>query len=336
MTLSVYGWSNGNGGTHHYRIEEPLRSLNLQSGFQCVWGQGMDAHIQSKYDVILAHMPHEPIPTKIWSSLKLGGHNHLVVDVDDYAWGYPKGSGTEDHWTPERLANLESNLMIADLVTTPSCELALYLGRFNSNVIYMPNTVPYWVAHNYRRPSKTRFRIGYQGASQHKLDFTEPIQDALSAFLATHQDAELHLYGFSSDSVFFPPNLQNRVHITPWNENREEYYKSLKFEVGIGPLASHPFNRYKSDIRRREYMAIGALPILQKFGPYDRSGDPYAFTDSATFYKSLQRAYQEWSNYPQWESDSFGRRVYARSNYTTENTAERIGHVYRRFANQPD
>lgn len=326
MTISVYGWTNGNGGTHHYRIAEPLRALSL-SGFTTGFGPEMNAEIQDFNDIIVAHMPHEPIPSKIWESLRLGGHNKLVMDIDDFAWGYPKGSGTEDYWTPERLRRLEQNLRLADWVTTPSERLAEYVTRFNHHVSVTVNTVPLWVATNSRQPSKRAFRIGYQGASQHKLDFTEEIQNALSLFLSSHAYAELHLFGFDSNSVFFPPNVAGRVHVTPWTEDRDAYYKSLKFEVGIGPLAVNRFNRFKSDIRYREYMAVGAVPLLMDFGPYENSWSTYR--TPSEMYTKLQYLYQKW-NQPEYWADEFRMRRSIAENYTTERYAERMANVYRR------
>lgn len=329
MTISVYGWTNGNGGTHHYRIAEPLRALSL-SGFTTGYGAEMSAEIQDFNDVIVAHMPHEPIPSKIWESLRLGGHNKLIMDIDDFAWGYPEGSGTEDYWTPERLARLEQNLRLADQVTTPSEYLAEYVSRFNLNVSVLSNTVPLWVAKNYRQPSRKAFRIGYQGASQHKLDFTESIQNALSGFLSTHAYAELHLFGFDKNTVFFPPNVAGRVHVTPWTEDRDAYYKSLKFEVGIGPLVANQFNRYKSDIRYREYMAVGAMPVLSRFGPYEDHNAFPLFTSGYELYSTLQYLYGMWNRPDDWDAGFIGRRRVAADMYTTEHTAGRIADVYRR------
>lgn len=331
MTISVNGWSNGNGGTHHYRIAEPLRALSL-SGFRTMWGPEMSAEIQRDYDIILTHMPHEPIPSAIMRSLRDGGHNKLVVDIDDFAWGYPEGSGTETYWTRERLTNLENNLRLADLVTTPSPVLADYVRQFNPWVEVLPNTVPVLTTVQSRKPSQ-KFRIGYQGASQHKLDFTHEIMSALSMFLASHSDSELWLFGFHRDSVFIPPSMGGRIHIVGWQSNLSEYYKSLQFEVGIGPLASNEFNRYKSDIRYVEYMATGALPILQNYGPYE--GTANSFANAQQMFRNLQTAYRSWIMLPRaWGENQFKRRQIARTFMATESSynLERISDVYRRVA----
>ena len=289
----------------------------------------MNADIQRKYDIILTHMPHTEVSTGVLHALRNGGHNRLVVDIDDFAWGYPKGSGTEDYWTPENLKRLEMNLRVADLVTTPSDVLAEYVSQFNENVLVQPNTIPEWVTTT--APSTvSKFRIGYQGASQHKLDFTDEIMRHLSAFLFNHGRTELHLYGFSEKSVYVPGEIRNRIIVKPWQSDINEYYKSLRFEAGIGPLAANEFNRYKSDIRRREYMAIGAVPVLQNYGPYE--SDFGGFMTGYMMYERLHDAYMTWRSPRRWADEYQTRRRHARDFFTTERNIGGLADGYARLA----
>ncbi len=332
MTLSVYGWTVGVGGTAHYRIREPLRALAL-SGFNTEHGMEMHAGIQREHDIIVAHMPHTEMALGVWRALKNGGHNKLVFDIDDYAWNYPKGSGTREYWTVENLGGLEECARLADLVTTPSFALAEVMRGFNKNVVLIPNTVPITLTNQRERQQHKVFRVGYQGASQHKMDFAQPgIQESLGMFLSSHPYAELHLYGFHKGSVYFPKSMASRVKIREWQPDLAAYYKSLDFEVGIGPLSDHPFNEYKSDIRIREYMAIGAIPVVQTNGVYaERIDDKYSFLRPHELYTSLHKAYQLWHQPEEWNRLRFERRHIARTFFTTETNAGRIADEYRRL-----
>jgi hypothetical protein len=327
MTISAYGWTNGQGGTHHYRIAEPLRALAL-NGFYTDMGEVMDGRIQSTYDIILAHMPHSETAVKVWRSLHAAGHNKLIVDIDDYAWGYPTGSGSEGYWTPANLSGLEECLSLADEVTTPSEALADYVSRFNGNVSVLPNTVPLTVTQIMRKTDYRHFRIGFQGASQHKLDMTLDILNVLASFMLLNPQAELHLFGFTADSVYLPAQLQSRVKVVPWQHNLNAYYNSLQFDVGIGPLADNTFNLYKSDIRFREYCAVGARPILANCGPYVDT--PFTFDTPMGFMAQLERAFAAWKRPRQWGEEIRQRRKYAREHFTTEHNAGKVADVYRR------
>jgi hypothetical protein len=85
----------------------------------------------------------------------------------------------------------------------------------------------------------------------------------VSKFLARHPDWRIHLYGAFTE-VEGP---RDRVSVTPW-QPIGDYYRSMSFDVGIGPLASTAFNRAKSSLRAVEYAALGIVAVLPDMPPY--------------------------------------------------------------------
>jgi glycosyltransferase involved in cell wall biosynthesis len=96
-------------------------------------------------------------------------------------------------------------------------------------------------------------------------------------------------------------------------------------DVGIGPLRDTRFNRCKSDLRAREYMALGIVPVLPFVGPYRQS-----FVDGHTGrhvfgHQTLSGVLREVAKDPAHRAAmSAAAREVARRDFTTEGNLERI------------
>lgn len=263
--MRVYGWSVGRGGVHWYRIREPLRGLKLL-GHQVAEGATMfSGESLHNWDVLLAHGVHQPIPSRGWLQLSEIGRHLLVYDIDDDHWQWYEGTEQFRYWTAPRLAQVEENIIAADLVTTPSETFAEELRALNHHVQVVPNTVPQWLTRIQPPPRPGRpFVVGWEGAPHHIDDLTL-IWAPLLRFMLKHPDVQFWAWGPSSFEEL-PGRLADRVQVFPWAPDVPSYYRSLDMDVCLAPLLPTAFNQTKSAIRVQEHSALG-IPVIASPGP---------------------------------------------------------------------
>lgn len=253
--VGVYAWCPSDGrGVDFFRITEPLRVLAAH-GNRASWGLQLDNDILSTVDTVLAHQIHSIEATEAWQTLAKADDHRLVLDVDDAMW-CPDWKPFKDNYSPEVLGRLFANIAAAHVVTSPSDLICEYLSRYNPNVHWVPNTVPGWLI-GHTMPARECPTIGYQGSSHHERDWNQGVVRQLGRFLSAHPDWRMQTYGpivIEDDS--------GRIGNTPWLPSIEDFYRSVSFDVGIGPLRDTPFNRCKSGIRAIEYAALGVIPVL--------------------------------------------------------------------------
>lgn len=257
----IYGWSNGDGGVHFYRMAEPLRVART-NGIRAAVGQALDNDVCEEYDTILCHMLWDERNSQAWEKLARSGQHRLVFDIDDVMWE-PDWAPFKKHYTPEVLQRVWRNIALAHVVTTPSPVIAEHVSRYNDNVHYCPNSVPEYLlrVNMSDRPMPT---IGYQGSPSHEHDFEPHVLAGLLQFLDVRTDWVLHLWG--PDMIDGGP--PGRVFRTGWQNSVRQYYYSLSMDIGIGPLKRSPFNDGKSGLRAIEYAALGIPALLADEPPY--------------------------------------------------------------------
>jgi len=133
---------------------------------------------------------------------------------------------------------------------------------------------------NIRTPGDP-LRLGYEGTgnrfsmrgNSHLDDF-----EHLEKILLKHTRNHMQEYQW----VFFGGFPQNLVSLTeveyhPWVETYKDFVrvmKNLNLHVGISPLRNNDFNRCKSNIKRLDYYACGALGLYSKSPIYEDPNCP--------------------------------------------------------------
>jgi glycosyltransferase involved in cell wall biosynthesis len=266
--LNIYGLAPISGACHWYRIREPLRAL-AGIGHVTEWGELFDESIVRRHDTILTHMLHGTTESLGWQYLAEAGQHRLIYDIDDNIWAFEDGTPHHEYWTMSRILEVEHNLHLAHLVTTPSPVLATHLRQYNRNVVVLPNYIPEWVL-SVPKTEPGTFTVGYQGAPQkiHQSDL-DILGEELYWFMAKCSDARLKFYGQPQPLAGAGP-FADRVEVVPWQPSVPDYYRSLhSMTVGIGPLRRSKFTECKSGIRAIEFGALGIPGVYSMSAPYD-------------------------------------------------------------------
>lgn len=257
--MKIFGWSNAVGGVHHYRIREPLRGL-ARLGHETKTLPAATADIFEQWDIVLVRGLHHPQNSLLWRwAAQIGKPALRVYDLDDDIWGWNPGSKEYDYWTDDRRESVEMNIICADLVTTPTDPLAAVLIQLNPNVVVLPNTIPERLLH-WLPPKRDRFVVGWQGAEQHVKDL-QVIYTSVLRFMLRHSEVDFHVWG-PHGIMDFPDALAGRIFVHPWTTRVWDHYTRLSMDIGLAPLdTGDRFNETKSDIRLREYAALG-IPFI--------------------------------------------------------------------------
>jgi glycosyltransferase involved in cell wall biosynthesis len=323
--MRIFGWSDGHGGVFHYRIKEPLRGLRLL-GCQTQTGSALQLKLADAYDTILVRALHNPHESRGWLALAQQGRHLLVYDLDDDVWAWHPTSESARYWNDQRRLQVEINIQVADVVSTPSPRLGALLAQLNPNVAILPNTVPKWLT-SISQPRRDRFVVGWEGAHQHVHDL-DLIYKPVFRFMVNHPDVEFHLWGPERDTwlpsimQWLPPGLAGRVRCYGWQPDVPSYYRSLSMDVCLAPLEPTPFNETKSAIRIQEHSALG-IPVIASPGPaYEGflmdSVNGYFASSQASWEKTLERIYRNPTLGEQLGQN--GRRL-AKQKWTTEGQA---------------
>lgn len=260
--MRVFGWSNAVGGVHHYRIREPLRGLALR-GHKTRTLPAATVEVFEQYDVVLVRGLHHPKNSLLWRWAAESGKPALrVYDLDDDIWGWKEGSEEDKYWTDERRLRAELNIQCADLVTTPTATMADVLAELNPRVAVLPNTIPERLI-SLLPPKQDRFIVGWQGAAQHVKDL-QLIYNPVLRFMLRHSNVEFHAWG-PQGTLDFPDALAGRIVVYPWTSRVWDHYLRLNMTIGLAPLdLGERFNETKSDVKLREYAALGIPFIASK------------------------------------------------------------------------
>jgi len=206
-----------------------------------------------------------------------------------------------DPWNPayefaqKHRAESEAMARDADVVTTTTPELANRLRKLNPNVVVIPNSIDPEEWRVEPRCLREKLRLGWLGSSTHFLDLAVAA-DAISE-LRRKRDFTFVIYGLTDlPSVeemyrqrmkkfgvsFVNSHLGKAIKVFLRKTDRLPYefhpyvppseyaakLSSIRFDIGIAPLADTAFNRSKSCIKYYEYTMSGAVTLASNVLPY--------------------------------------------------------------------
>lgn len=197
----------------------------------------------------------------------------VVWDNDDDLASIPKGSptysaftGMQGQWVQSGISTM---LRTADIVTTPSETLAeRYRARSSAEVRVLDNYLPPTFTRPERVMPHQGIVIGWLAALEHHYDANElKLREVIEALLRRHHTLEIMTIGVDlglSSNRYRPFPILLYGELPPYLVN---------FDIGIAPLADIPFNSARSNVKLKEYAAMGIPWLASPIGPYAGMGE---------------------------------------------------------------
>jgi glycosyltransferase involved in cell wall biosynthesis len=208
----------------------------------------------------------------------------VVWDNDDDIAAIPKShpayktqGGVHGHRVLTSMARM---MRTAHVVTTSSRTLAdRYREASGADVRVIENYLPDTFAAGAPRPAPRRPRwraarppaelvVGWVAATEHKADLDDlRIRAALERVLERHDDVRVVSVGLrlglETDRYRWQPTVRF--------EELPEHIAA--FDIGIAPLIDTRFNRARSNVKVKEYAALGVPWLASPIGPYADMGE---------------------------------------------------------------
>ena len=180
----------------------------------------------------------------------------------------------DDLSSPNRLrsqqthAQLVEMLGLAHVVTTTSPVLAeQYRAWGAAEVHVVENYLPDYYAAE-RPPREGGLTIGWTAAGEHAHDLRAlRLRDTLARLLDAHPEVRVVSAGLQ---LGLPRERYTYTEVVQYQQ-LARYVGS--FDIGIAPIADIPFNRAKSNVKVKEYAAMGVPWLASPIGPYEGLGE---------------------------------------------------------------
>lgn len=279
---TIQFWAADRGACGHYRCVLPGAALEAE-GHTVRVDTILDAQALCTTDVVVGQRICLDPASHTWQTMARATNRGLLVfEMDDDFWSLPR----ERHnpaaleWTPRRIANVESNLAVADVVTCSTWQLAELAREHTTAPIHVvPNAIPDSLIGSALEPRPRPRHLGWSGSSTHDGDWLE--DDAARAVLfwiGRHKPWSLEIIGRMPEPIHAAAVHTPGGFVVSTREGTRDvdaYYAMVRkaFDVGLAPLARTAFNRSKSDLRLLELAAMGIPWIATDFGPYATEGE---------------------------------------------------------------
>lgn len=242
-------------------------------------------------DVLHVHRQHDDRTLDAIRYAKEAGIG-VVWDNDDDMTAVPKDNVAYKQYgglAGERvLAAVRKIVAMADLVTTPSEVLERRFAELGAERVQ--------VIENYVRDESLRVRprarvdgevtIGWLAGNEHHLDVTRvPIADALRRLLDAYEHVRIVSIGAN---LGLRSDRYTHVRRLIFNELLEPM---AGWDVGLAVIADIPFNRARSNVKLKEYAALGVPWLASPIGPYARMGEKQGgrLVPDDGWYEALER-----------------------------------------------
>lgn len=266
--VNVFGWVSDFQGCGYYRIALPLSALPAGQ-FRTAVDNQVPMDYWNHFDVVVGQRVCKPGNTGLWQQICRNPDVKAVFELDDDLWNVdPSNTAASALYSqPEIRGNLELNAAAADLVTVSTEQLAERIRPLNPNVVVIPNFINAAVL-DLARPDQAvgTVTIGWAGSPTHEMDWAVAKRE-ITRLVANHAGVRMGFIG-----ARFPQGMpRDRVSWTPWQQDMGRYYDHLlsTFDVGVAPLAHHPFNEAKSHLKALEYAAAGIPSVVSSEAPYE-------------------------------------------------------------------
>jgi len=258
--MRIFGWTADDGPCAHYRVAMPFEQLK-SLGHDVAYGQKIPPEWQD-VPMVVGQRVCMPGATSTWVKWANRGKK-LIFEIDDDLFDvhHTNAAAWQFFSQPFVRRNLILSIKVATAVTVTTPDLAEVVSQWNDNIHILPNCIDQKLLDLPRDYERTP-RLGWQGSQTHEMDFAE-ISKPLGRLLRRYPDLRFLFIGHAHGRSL----PKDKLDFLPWTEDLDEHYQQTsQIDIGVAPLRPHPFNRAKSDIRVKEYAALG-MPYVASAMP---------------------------------------------------------------------
>lgn len=232
-------------------------------------GEEMAAHL-GQYDIVFTSYFTSPhVYTVLWGAARKYG-TKFILDMDDNLYQV-------DPENPFWLAAGEVgqhflSVMgeVAPYISTTTEELAKTLkdrSQVNAEIFINPN----YISEQYKEYSpdnKEKVVIGYFGGASHYHDLHDTgVLTAIERIMHENKSVHFHSCGIPIDT-YLPKKRYKEIDVAEGTDWPTVLWRSLGYDISLGPLRDTPFNENKSNIKWQESTQMGAAFVASNIGPY--------------------------------------------------------------------
>lgn len=256
-------------GSSDYRVFDPLRELGAR-------GHAIDLTLETvevtdrllASDVVFLHR-YQDAPTQRILRKAREARVPIVWDHDDNVAAAPERRRGALR-AQEAAAGIRAMVRLADVVTTTSELLAAqYRDAGAAHVCVVPNYLPRGYEQVRRTPTRGELRVGWIAWADHQRDWNElRLREIGRRLLDDHPEVRIESVG--------PIDLglaHERYIRTGPVAFGELVGRIAAFDIGLAIIADTPFNRGRSDVKLKEYAALGIPWLASAAGPYLGHGE---------------------------------------------------------------
>lgn len=263
----------GDSPNARYRVFHPMEALAAR-GHQVrglIFDEVRDPSSLLDYDVVYCWRLHEARFTRLartFAKAKVG----FVWDNDDNVTALDvKGRPNHRFFTGLNghriLAEMTAMMRLADVVTTPSAGLAsLYRETTGADVRVVENFVRF-VQPRPTPKSPEEVVVGWVAEVEHQTDVERlRLREPLQRLLDAHPHVRVVSIGCG---LGLEGERYHHVKYLPFEDLRGAI---STFDIAIAPIADTQFNRGRSNVKVKEYAAMGVPWLASPTGPYAALG----------------------------------------------------------------
>ncbi|HEY1794551.1 MAG TPA: glycosyltransferase [Stellaceae bacterium] len=188
---------------------------------------------------------------------------YRVFEMDDLITNLPQQSAHRAQIPADVGDRLKKAVGLCDRLVVSTEPLAGHFRKYSDNIVVSPNRLEKsrWLGLAPRRRRDGKPRVGWAGAVGHTGDLAL----IASVVEATRKDVDWVFFGMCPDAL--------RPMVAEYHEwvlliDYAKTLASLDLDLAIAPLAPHPFNECKSNLRLLEYGVLGYPVLCTDILPY--------------------------------------------------------------------
>ena len=288
-----------NKGCGFYRMMVPANEIKNRNLADVIVSPTWDWKQAERADIIIIQRAHDiGFYEAIEQAHALG--KRVIFEIDDYVQAVSPTNPAFDFWSPfgPNLARLLKIMKMCDAVQVSTPRLQKEYSLWNPRIEVLPNyldsalwdnpawTASHWEAY-YKKKNDGIIRIGWSGAASHYEDL-QLIEEIITKLCRKYPNVHFCLEGYQGESSR-GPNLfrdiapaSSKCPVCEHGGQLEKipgidllYFPSrlreCAFDIGIAPLIETGFNQCKSDLKIKEYAALGIPVVATRMLPYSDS-----------------------------------------------------------------